>query len=196
MRGVRLPKERIIIPERVAARAATRFVVDEHGCHISTYSVASHGYAQIGWQDGGYRQVVTAHRASWVHVNGQIPEGMTIDHICRVRPCVNPEHLQLMSNLENARGGGGHHTTAPVPTGDKCSRGHAELLYANGEKHCRECAQEWARRKYNHKPRKPGGCDRHPPERYVDRYGKPRCLDCERESRARYRAKKRAERAA
>ena len=83
-----------------------------------------------------------------------------------------------------------------MPTGDKCSRGHAELLYANGEKHCRECAQEWARRKYNHKPRKPGGCDRHPPERYVDRYGKPRCLDCERESRARYRAKKRAERAA
>ena len=149
MRGVRLPKERIIIPERVAARAATRFVVDEHGCHISTYSVASHGYAQIGWQDGDYRQVVTAHRASWVHVNGQIPEGMTIDHLCRVRPCINPAHLRLMSNLDNARGGGGFHTTPPVPTGDRCHRGHEELLYASGARHCRECAIEWARSKRN-----------------------------------------------
>ena len=149
MKGVRLPKERIIIPERVAARAATRFSVDEHGCWISDYSVASHGYAQIGWQDGGYRHVVTAHRAAWVHLHGQIPDGMTIDHICRVRRCINPKHLRLMSNLENARGGGGHHTSTPVPTGGLCRRGHAELLYSNGEKHCRECAQEWARRKYN-----------------------------------------------
>lgn len=153
MRGVRLPKERIIIPERVAARAATRSVVDEHGCHISTYSVVSHGYAQIGWRDDwdGRNKIVTAHRASWVHANGQIPEGMTIDHICRVRPCVNPEHLRLMSNLENARGGGGLHLTAPVPTGETCRRGHAELLFASGAKHCRECAQEWARRKHSRK---------------------------------------------
>lgn len=149
MRGVRLPKERIIIPERVAARAATRFVVDERGCHISTYSVASHGYAQVGWSKDGYRQMVTAHRAAWTHANGQIPAGMTIDHICRVRPCVNPEHLRLMSNLENARGGGGRHTTPPEPTGEICHLGHEVLQYASGSKHCRECAQEWARRKYN-----------------------------------------------
>lgn len=196
MRGVRLPKERVIIPERVAARAATRFVVDEHGCHISTYSVASHGYAQVGWHAEGRRHGSTAHRAAWTHFNGQIPEGMTIDHTCRVRPCVNPEHLQLMSNRDNARGGGGHHTTAPVPTGEKCARGHVELLYASGAKHCRECAQEWARRKNGWSERKPGGCDRHPPEHYVDRYGRRRCLDCEREAKARYRDKKRAERAA
>lgn len=89
------PKKKITIPDRVAARAATKYVEDERGCWISTYSVASHGYAQIGWQDPGYRQVVTAHRAAWVYHNGrQIPEGNTVDHLCKERRCVNPGHLR------------------------------------------------------------------------------------------------------
>ncbi len=146
-RKSRMPQNPILIPERVAERAATRIDVTEEGCWESTYSVASHGYAQIGWQDGGYRQVVTAHRASWVHFHGQIPPGMTIDHRCRNRRCVNPDHLQLMTNVKNARGGGGFHQQKPVPTDERCSRGHIVLRYPSGAKHCRECAQEWARRK-------------------------------------------------
>ena len=145
MRGVRLPKERIIIPERVAARAATRFVVDERGCHISTYSVASHGYAQIGWADGDYRQVVTAHRAAWVHVNGQIPEGMTVDHLCKGRRCVNVDHLRLLSNYENARRTSGR----DWPLGE-CVNGHSNdhLFLADGGRkvRCRICVQETQRR--------------------------------------------------
>ncbi|QNV40645.1 HNH endonuclease [Rothia amarae] len=140
-------KIQIIIPERVAERAATRYEVDEYGCWISTYSVASHGYAQVGWQDARYRQVVTAHRASWVYFNGQIPDGMTVDHMCKVRRCVNPLHLRIMSNVANARGGGGLHKQKPVPTDKKCARGHVVLSYPSGALHCRECAQEWARRK-------------------------------------------------
>ena len=147
MKGVRVPKFEIVIPERVAERAVSRVRVDKNGCWISTYSIASHGYAQIGWQDKGYRQVVTAHRAAWTHVHGQIPPGMTVDHICRVRPCVNPDHLRVMSNRDNARGGGGLHLTPPTPTDESCQRGHVVLLYPSGAKHCRECAQEWARRK-------------------------------------------------
>lgn len=39
------------IPDAVAQRALARFVFDPvTGCHVSTYSVASHGYAQIGWK--------------------------------------------------------------------------------------------------------------------------------------------------
>lgn len=146
---IRKPKIPIVIPERVAERAGTKYVEDENGCWISTYSVASHGYAQIGWQSGDYRQVVTAHRASWVHHSGkQIPDGMTIDHTCRVRRCINPAHLQVMGNVENATGGGGLHTSVPVPTGELCHVGHAVLLFPTGAKNCRECAQEWARRKH------------------------------------------------
>lgn len=94
----------VLVPERVARRAYERVEVDEGGCWISTYSVASHGYAQIGWQDPtGKTHMVLAHRAAWTHVNGQVPLGMTIDHLCKTRRCVNPEHLRLLPNYENAR---------------------------------------------------------------------------------------------
>ncbi len=112
MQSTRLPKTNyrnpkrwntVSVPERVAERAYTRHEVDEGGCWVSTYSVASHGYAQIGWQNKGDRRVVLAHRASWTHVNGQVPIGMTLDHLCKNRRCVNPAHLRLLSNYENAR---------------------------------------------------------------------------------------------
>jgi hypothetical protein len=95
------------IPQRVALRALNRCVQGTGGCKLSTYSTGSHGYAQIGWQDDYERTVTTAHRAAWVAANGrQIPDGMTVDHICHVRPCVNPEHLRLLPNVENARDNG------------------------------------------------------------------------------------------
>ena len=49
----RVPKSPIVIPDRVASRAANRWIAGENGCHISTYSVASHGYAQIGFSAVG-----------------------------------------------------------------------------------------------------------------------------------------------
>lgn len=101
----------VSIPERVAERAYTRCNVDDDGCWVSTYSTASHGYAQIGWSTTAAEQAagkprsygVLAHRASWTHVNGQVPIGMTIDHLCKNRRCVNPAHLRLLPNWENAR---------------------------------------------------------------------------------------------
>lgn len=99
----------VSVPERVAERAYSKHEVNEDGCWISTYSVANHGYAQVGWQEGaGKRHVVLAHRAAWVRVNGQVPIGMTLDHTCKVRRCVNPSHLRLLSNYENARRNFGH----------------------------------------------------------------------------------------
>lgn len=93
------------IPTAVAQRALECWDADENGCWISKYSVASHGYAQIGWRVDGKCYATTAHRAAWVHRNGQIPQGMTVDHRCHTRRCVNPDHLRLLTNEENARGG-------------------------------------------------------------------------------------------
>ena len=94
----------VSIPVRVAERALSRAVPGPGGCHISTYSVASHGYAQIGWNEPGEpRRVTTAHRAAWVGWNKQqVPDGFDIDHTCRVRRCVNPNHLRLLGWYENA----------------------------------------------------------------------------------------------
>ena len=51
--GVRAPRENIIIQGAAAERAATRWTLGDGGCWISTYTVASHGYAQIGWNENG-----------------------------------------------------------------------------------------------------------------------------------------------
>ena len=149
-RGYRKPRRKFDIPERVAERAATRYVVDEAGCWISTYSVASHGYAQIGWQDRDFRQIVTAHRASWVHFHGQIPEGMTIDHTCKQRRCVNPAHLRVLSNYENARRTLGR----DWPLG-QCVNGHPSsetYQRPSGKRICRSC-NEAAQARYRAKQR-------------------------------------------
>jgi hypothetical protein len=65
--------------------------------------VWNHGYRdQFGY---GYmaldRDPIGAHRVAWMLLVGPIPEGLTIDHLCRNTSCVNPEHLEPVTNSEN-----------------------------------------------------------------------------------------------
>lgn len=128
----------VLIPPRVAERAAFKFtLVDD--CHISTYSVASHGYAQIGWRDGSKHFGTTAHRAAWVYYHGQIPVGMTVDHIqskCTSRRCVREDHLRLLENFENARRTHGRNWIL-----GGCIEGHPNdgLVSYGGKRKCRLC---------------------------------------------------------
>lgn len=138
----RAPKTRIVIPPRVAERAATRYETDGE-CWISTYSTASHGYAQIGWSDEGHTKIVTAHRAAWVYHNGkQVPDGYTVDHMCKNRRCVNPKHLRALSNFENARRNFGRDWTIGT-----CINGHPNSeLYWDGKRYrCRPCTLMYQR---------------------------------------------------
>ena len=133
------------IPPAAAERAFTKFTVSPDGCFISTYSVASHGYAQIGWGNkadghGG----TTAHRAAWVHVNGQISDGMTIDHQCKNRRCVNVEHLRLLSNFDNGRRTFGRDWEL-----GQCANGHPDselVTTSRGRLECGICRKDWHRR--------------------------------------------------
>ena len=150
------------VPPVVAERAYTKVEKQEDGCWISRYSVASHGYAQVGWQvRPGYSRMVLAHRASWAHVHGQVPIGMTIDHVCKQRRCVNPDHLRLMSNFENARRNNG----ADFAMG-QCGNGHPNTSLVEATKRtrtgeprmglqCRECTALYAGR-YDWRTRYPG----------------------------------------
>lgn len=135
------------IPDRVAKRAAENYELDaDTGCWISNYSTASHRYAQIAWFDGEVQRNGTAHRAAYVHHSGeQIPEGMVVDHRCSTRRCVNPSHLRLLANWENAARQNGRDW--PLGT---CGNGHDDSFrrtYGSSNKtYCSECRLENQRR--------------------------------------------------
>lgn len=135
------------IPPRVAERAATRYDEDESGCYISRYSVASHGYAQVGWYEDGKVQMTTAHRAAWVWYTGEQPVG-TIDHEdhCN-RRCVRGSHLRDISNYENAR----RNRPDADPRLGVCLNGHDAPLVNRKRKGrvwvtCIECERDRTRR--------------------------------------------------
>jgi hypothetical protein len=75
------------------------YLVDENGCWIWQLQRSPNGYGRT--QRNG--KVTTAHRASYERLVGPIPEGLHLDHLCRVRLCVNPAHLEPVTPLENNR---------------------------------------------------------------------------------------------
>lgn len=60
-----------------------------------------HGYGQV--RDG--KRLRLAHRAAYELANGPIPEGQFLDHLCRQTACINPRHLEPVTNAENIRRG-------------------------------------------------------------------------------------------
>lgn len=62
----------------------------------------------------GYTPTATAHRYVYEKEVGSVPGGMDLDHLCRVRSCVNPQHLELVSRAENARRGAKGKLTAEL----------------------------------------------------------------------------------
>jgi hypothetical protein len=60
-------------------------------------TLSHNGYARL-WHDG---RLTSASRYFYKNIKGDIPDGMQIDHLCKNRRCVNPEHLEPVSPLEN-----------------------------------------------------------------------------------------------
>lgn len=63
------------------------------------------GYGKFGVKSDGKKKAVMAHRFSYNLHKGTIPEGLDLDHLCRVRNCVNPDHLEPVIRRENVRRG-------------------------------------------------------------------------------------------
>lgn len=74
------------------------YVVFTESCWNWTGAIRNDGYGSFSLN--GIK--VMAHRFSWSHFNGNIPDGELIDHMCHNRACVNPEHLRLATYKQNA----------------------------------------------------------------------------------------------
>ncbi len=83
----------------VLERIAEFFVFAPDGCWHWTGSRVHNGYG-LFWIGGSN---VRAHRAMYELMVGPIPAGLDLDHLCRVRHCVNPEHLEPVTRAENLR---------------------------------------------------------------------------------------------
>lgn len=89
---------------------------------------------------------VMAHRVSWTILRGPIPQNQTLDHLCRNPRCVNPDHLEIVSNKENILRG--NSPTAMNARKTHCKQGHEftpenTRWYTknNGKYHGRRCKE-------------------------------------------------------
>lgn len=82
------------------------------GCWLWTGYRTPTGYGRFGYRTG--EGMWPAHRAAYDLLVGPIPDGLQIDHICRVRACVRPDHLQLATYQQNGQNRTGNYEGATV----------------------------------------------------------------------------------
>lgn len=86
---------------RVNASIRPEFEIDKNGCWIWKRSKGKNGYGRLNRKDGSRE----AHRYFYEKYKGAIPDGLQIDHLCRTPLCVNPDHLEIVTQTENVRRG-------------------------------------------------------------------------------------------
>lgn len=125
---------------------------DREACWSWTCSRNSYDYGSFSVKDGpvpGKRRNKQAHRVAYELTIGPIPDGLTLDHLCRNRPCVNPYHMEPVTHAVNILRGQGAAALNAEKT--HCKRGHpfsGDNLHIapDGSRCCRECSREKQRR--------------------------------------------------
>jgi hypothetical protein len=131
-------------PAPVIDRIRSRVTIGESGCWIFE-GQRRDGYGQIwvGSRTDGTRRVRKAHEVAYESLIGPVPDGLVLDHLCRNRACVNPEHLEPTTQADNLA------RSLLVPSTrnarkSACPKGHPyddENTYVDrhGKRYCRAC---------------------------------------------------------
>ncbi|AGY47176.1 HNH endonuclease [Clavibacter phage CN1A] len=128
-------------------------VYKTHGCWLWEAAVGKDGYGRF--REGGRgSRLLAAHRVAYELEVGPIPDGLQLDHLCRTRSCVRPDHLEAVTSAENTRRGkAGESAGAANRAKVRCPQDHeytSENTYVyRGSRYCRAChkRREAVRRK-------------------------------------------------
>lgn len=115
-------------------------------CIEAKTSTIVNGYHKL-WVN---KKMTRAHRWVWQLINGPIPEGMVIDHLCSNRACIAIDHLRMVTQQENIMAG--KHN---INNRSHCNKGHIFegniMVRKNGKRECAECNRERSRANYQKK---------------------------------------------
>jgi HNH endonuclease len=117
-------------------------------CWIWTGATNDDGYGVVGIEG----KIKYVHRVSFEAIVGPVPEELELDHLCKIRVCYNPNHLEPVTHLENVRRGESFNRNKIV-----CKNGH-EFTIENtvnrvtGGRYCRQCNrdryQKWSNKNH------------------------------------------------
>ena len=117
---------------------------EETGCWLWMGHTDKDGYGKMSFRVGGQALYARAHRWGYEALRGSVPQELVLDHLCRVRSCVNPWHLEPVTNAVNIRRGEtGSSNQARANKITHCPFGHAyegwNLIRYQGRRSCRKC---------------------------------------------------------
>ena len=122
---------------------STEYFYKGDPCWEWTGSLRGGGYARTTMEYRGY----AGHIIMYQLFVGQIPDGLVLDHLCRVRHCVNPAHLEPVTSRVNIHRGEGFAGKNARKT--HCLNGHPlsgdNLLKSANSRVCRVCRNAWGR---------------------------------------------------
>lgn len=119
---------------------------DNNGCWLWMASGHKRGYGQF-WLNGKF---IGSHRYAYQSLVGPIPDGLQLDHRCRVPACVRPDHLEPVTGKVNTLRG--DNPLAKNKRKTECVNGHeftpenTYLVPARNGRHCRRCQADRSRR--------------------------------------------------
>lgn len=122
------------------------------GCWTWTAAKIRTGYGRFSIGVGNH---VYAHRFAYEDLVGPIPDGLTLDHLCKNRACVNPKHLEPVSLRDNILRGDSPSAAHARKT--HCPEGHPyegnNLLRSGGSRRCRICHNRQSMECHNRRKR-------------------------------------------